>query len=158
MFNNIINKRIIINKIWSDDDELQDLYDDALEYLEEHCKPTIAYTASVTDLSKYSGYEMLSYSIGDTVHLTSKTTGVRGTFRIVALVRYPYEPDKNTCTLANKKTNLVHYLLSGEATNSIVNEIVGSDASTNGGGYCHYSYSVVRGCDRPGHCLGAFNL
>lgn len=47
-------------------------------------------------------YSLLAYNIGDTVTLVDAETGTREKQRIVGIKRYPDEPNRNTCTLANK--------------------------------------------------------
>lgn len=134
-----IDDRRFINKSkarhWTNanDDDPQDLYDDAYEELQAHCKPTISLTASVIDLSKAAAaYGALSFGIGDTVRITSPTVGVRGTYRVIKYTYYPEEPEQNVVTLCNKRSNLVDYVRKSEEASAIVNEVAGSNATTAG--------------------------
>ena len=91
--------------IWKDErytDE-ESLREDATYKLDEISKPYKAYTVSVLDLAninpKYK--DILSYELGDTITIISN--GFRDKQRIVKLVEYPEQPEKNSCELGNIK-------------------------------------------------------
>lgn len=58
--------------------------------------------AIVPEQRRVRNYSILAYDIGDTVTLIDSYTGTREKQRIVGIKRYPEEPNRNTCTLANK--------------------------------------------------------
>lgn len=80
------------------------LAEDAALKLAELCRPTETYEADVIDLAKASeGYKILEYSNGDTVTLTSKSSGVKEKMRIVQITRYPHAQQRNKCQLSTAK-------------------------------------------------------
>ena len=75
------------------EDDVQELYDAAVEYLEKHCYPEKQYTINVADLSEINpNYaEFYRVSLGDTVGISSKTLDVRYNLRVVKITRKPNE-------------------------------------------------------------------
>lgn len=92
--------------VWKDEryTNTTSLIEDAAAKLEEMSKPYQAYTADVLDLAKASEEfkDVLNYSIGDTMTLVSKRTGVKEKQRIVKIVEYD-ESEKNTAELSNAR-------------------------------------------------------
>lgn len=104
--------------IWKDERYTvpESLKEDAEAKLADMSKPYTSYTADVVDLANAApivdhdpsgtgttrNYSILAYDIGDTVTLIDSYTGTREKQRIVGIRRYPEEPSRNTCTLANK--------------------------------------------------------
>lgn len=92
--------------IWKDEryTVAESLKEDAEAKLADMSRPYNSYSADVIDLSRASAgkYAILSYSMGDTVTLMDGITGTREKQRIVGMKRYPEEPNRDTCTLANK--------------------------------------------------------
>lgn len=104
--------------IWKDEryTDPESLKEDAEAKLADMSKPYTSYSADVIDLANAApvvdhspdgtertrNYSILAYDIGDTVTLIDSFTGTREKQRIVGIKRYPEEPNKNTCTLANK--------------------------------------------------------
>lgn len=104
--------------IWKDERYTvpESLKEDAEAKLADMSKPYTSYTADVVDLANATpvvdhapdgtesvrNYSILAYDIGDTVTLIDSYTGTREKQRIVGIRRYPEEPSRNTCTLANK--------------------------------------------------------
>ena len=92
---------------WKDDryTVLEALKEDAEAKLEEMSKPYKSYTADVNDLAAArEEYKLfLSYNLGDTVELISKSKRIREKHRIVKMYEYPQNPEKNKCELANTK-------------------------------------------------------
>jgi phage minor structural protein len=81
------------------------LAEDAELKLADMCAPVKTYEADVIDLAKASGgeYEVLAYSLGDTVTLISKKSAVKEKMRIVKITEYPQTPQKNDCQLSSAK-------------------------------------------------------
>lgn len=94
----------VLTYIWKDESytDPQALMEDAQLKLEDLSKPTVAYSVDVRDLSaQKEEYSVLSYAEGDTVKLIDQDTGTMVSQRIKKLVRYPDNPEKNTCEIAN---------------------------------------------------------
>lgn len=81
------------------------LAEDAELKLAEMCAPVKTYEADVIDLAKASGgeYDVLAYSLGDTVTLISKKSAVKEKMRIVKITEYPQTPQQNDCQLSSAK-------------------------------------------------------
>ena len=77
--------------IWKDEryTVLENLQEDAQLKLDSMAQPHVAYSVDVS--------EMDDVNIGDTITLISKDTKTRLKTRIVKLVEYPDEPEKNSC-------------------------------------------------------------
>lgn len=92
--------------IWKDEryTDPESLKEDAEAKLSDMSKPYSSYSADIIDLSRASAgtYSILAYEMGDTVTLMDGITGTREKQRIVGMKRYPEEPSRDTCTLANK--------------------------------------------------------
>ena len=92
--------------IWKDERYTlpESLKEDAEAKLADMSRPYKSYSADVIDLSRASAgkYSILAYEMGDTVTLMDGITGTREKQRIVGMKRYPEEPNRDTCTLANK--------------------------------------------------------
>ena len=95
--------------VWKDEryTDADSLVEDATAKLEELSRPHKEFAVEVKDLAKAKTSEsnvytdILSYEIGDTVTLISKTGRIREKQRIVKLVRYPESPEKNTAEISN---------------------------------------------------------
>lgn len=95
--------------VWKDEryTDVESLVEDATAKLEELSRPHKEFAVEVKDLAKAKTSEsnvytdILSYEIGDTVTLISKTGRIREKQRIVKLVRYPESPEKNTAEISN---------------------------------------------------------
>lgn len=91
--------------VWKDDryTNVSSLVEDATAKIEELSRPHTEYSVEVKDLAAASEIykDILSYNIGDTVTLISKTGKIREKQRIVKLVRYPESPEKNTAEISN---------------------------------------------------------
>lgn len=94
----------ILTYIWKDESytDAQALKEDAELWLEDHAKPEVSYQAEVRNLAAQKpGYFVLSYSLGDTVKLVDEATGTMEEQRIMKMVHYPDNPDKDTCEISN---------------------------------------------------------
>ena len=91
--------------VWSDEryTNTTSLIEDGTAKLEEMSRPYIAYSADVIDLARQSEKygSIFDFDIGDTVLMISKTTKTKEKQRIVKLIEYPEEPQKNTVELSN---------------------------------------------------------
>lgn len=91
--------------VWKDEryTNTTSLIEDATAKIEEMSKPYKAYTAEVIDLAcvseKYK--DILSYGIGDTITLISKSTKTKEKQRIVKITEYPETPEMNTVEISN---------------------------------------------------------
>lgn len=91
--------------IWKDERYTvpESLKEDAIAKLEDMSKPYSSYTADIIDLAKCSKkYSILEYAIGDIITLMDGITETKEKQRIVGIKHYPDNPEKDTCTLANK--------------------------------------------------------
>lgn len=94
----------VITYIWKDESytDVQALKEDAELWLADHAKPEVSYQAEVRNLAAQKpGYSVLSYSLGDTVKLIDGATGTMEEQRIVKMMHYPDNPDKDTCEISN---------------------------------------------------------
>lgn len=97
----------IKTKTWKDEryTVIDALIEDAEAKLEEVSKPYRSYTADVNDLAaareEYKPF--LTYRLGDTVELISKSKKIREKHRIVKMYEYPKNPERNKCELANTR-------------------------------------------------------
>lgn len=120
----------VLTYIWKDESytDPQALKEDAELKLEDLSKPTVSYSVDVRDLAAQKPeYSILSYAEGDTVKLIDQETGTMVSQRIKKLVRYPDNPEKNTCEIANTfltfeeiqqkyqdAANIINYTVTGE--------------------------------------------
>jgi phage minor structural protein len=79
------------------------LMEDAEAKLDELSKPYKVYSADVVDLAKANPEykSILDYGIGDTVRMVSKHPRTQEKQRIVKIMEYPEDPEKNTVELSN---------------------------------------------------------
>lgn len=90
--------------IWEDSsyEDAEALKEDAIAKLEDLSKPKRSYKADVRDLARLSAdYDILAFSLGDTIHITDEPTGIMEKQRIVKLTVYPDDPHKNKVELSN---------------------------------------------------------
>lgn len=90
--------------IWEDSNykDANALKEDAEYKLNELSQPKKSISIKIIDLSKTKpGYDILSYSIGDSVMIADSETETKEKQRIVKIVEYPEDPTKNSCELSN---------------------------------------------------------
>lgn len=90
--------------VWKDEryTNTTSLIEDATAKLDEMSKPLKAYTVNVIDLASASAkYSALTYDMGDTVTLVSKSKKVKEKQRIVKMTIYPEDRSKNTVEISN---------------------------------------------------------
>lgn len=94
----------VLERVWKDERYTveADLREDAQAKLDELAKPRYAYKVDIIDLAKINNvYNILSYSLGDTITLVSNKYNIREKQRIVKTTEYPDEPYKNTAEISN---------------------------------------------------------
>jgi phage minor structural protein len=83
----------------------QDLYDDALEILEKVSIPKVEYDMKILDLSGLTGYELLSFKLGDVIGIVDEELQIGTTTplpaKITTITKHIDNPDNNTVTIAN---------------------------------------------------------
>ena len=95
-----------ITAYWEDNryTVVESLKEDAIAKLNELSKPFKSYSADIVDLAnlndKYKN--ILDYDLGDTITLISKDKKIKEKQRIVKLIEYLDEPERNSCEIANK--------------------------------------------------------
>lgn len=123
----------VLTKYWKDEryTNAQSLLEDTTAKLEELSKPVVAYSGDVLDLAKASPktYRILDFGLGDTVELVDSTTGTKEKQRIVKIVEYPDEPEKNTCEFANRTASFEELQQEQNEVNSTVNNITSDDGT-----------------------------
>lgn len=109
----------------------ESLKEDAEAKLSELSKPVVAYSGDILDLAKArpKTYRILDYGLGDTVELVDSTTGTKEKQRIVKMVEYPDEPEKNTCEFANRTASFEELQQEQNEVNSTVNNITSDDGT-----------------------------
>lgn len=109
----------------------ESLKEDAEAKLNELSKPVVAYSGDILDLAKArpKTYRILDYGLGDTVELVDSTTGTKEKQRIVKIVEYPDEPEKNTCEFANRTASFEELQQEQNEVNSTVNNITSDDGT-----------------------------
>lgn len=122
--------------IWKDERYTlpESLKEDAEAKLADMSKPYSSYSADIIDLSRASAgtYSILAYEIGDTVTLMDGITGTKEKQRIVGIKRYPEEPSKDTCTLANKVLTFDELAQKYEDTSETVDNITNDNGQIDG--------------------------
>lgn len=123
----------VLTKYWKDEryTNAQSLLEDTTAKLEELSKPVVAYSGDILDLAKArpKTYRILDFGLGDTVELVDSTTGTKEKQRIVKIVEYPDEPEKNTCEFANRTASFEELQQEQNEVNSTVNNITADDGT-----------------------------
>ena len=120
---------------WSDNNytAVQDLYDDAVARLNYMSVPVIAYSVAIIDLANVSGvYSSLDYDLGDSITLLSASKSIRIQERIVKINRYPLEPERSTCEIANRIASLDALNVRFDDTSDTVDNVTTSDGMVDG--------------------------
>lgn len=123
--------------IWKDEryTDIESLTEDAEAKLDELSKPYRAYSATVIDLaniSKENYKDILSYGLGDVITLVSKENGLKEKQRIVKMVKYPDEPTRNTCEIANTTLSFEDVQKEFQDTTDTVNNITTDNGTIDG--------------------------
>ncbi|SDO88424.1 phage tail spike protein [Clostridium gasigenes] len=122
--------------IWVDDryTDINALTEDAMAKLNELSKPYRAYSANVIDLASMNieYKDILNYKLGDTITLISKDKEIKEKQRIVKIVEYPEEPERNTCEIANTTLKFEDLQKEFQDTSNTVNNITVDDGTIDG--------------------------
>lgn len=123
--------------IWKDEryTDIDSLTEDATAKLNDLSKPYRSYKATIIDLaniSKENYKNILSYSLGDIITLVSKENKIREKQRIVKIVEYPDEPDRNTCEMANTILTFEDIQKELQETSNTVNNITTDNGTIDG--------------------------
>lgn len=113
--------------IWKDEryTVLENLREDATAKLQELSKPRKSYSADVIDLANLNpNYKnILDYKLGDTITLIYKDKKIREKQRIVKIVEYPDDPERNSCEIANTTLDFIDIQKEFQDTADTVNNI-----------------------------------
>ena len=149
--------------IWEDSNytDATALKEDAAAKLADMSKPKVSYSAQIIDLARMSSkYALLDFGLGDTITLIDKSTGTKEKQRIVKLVEYPDEPERNTCELSNTSLTWEEMQARLQAAAAIVNAVIGSDGNYNGtikvSDILHFADGVVGTSSGQNITLGSF--
>ncbi|MEY8428292.1 phage tail protein [Lachnospiraceae bacterium 46-15] len=91
--------------IWQDTNytDAEQLKVAAEKKLEELAMPKTTYTAQIIDMSNIcEGYEEFEFGLGDEADIVDTELETSTTERIVRIIRYPDNPEKNTVELSNR--------------------------------------------------------
>lgn len=138
----------IITVYWEDNryTVAETLKEDAILKLNELSKPFKAYTADIIDLaklnSKYSN--ILEYDLGDTITLLSKDKKVKEKQKIVKIIEYLDEPEKNTCEIANRTLRFEDMQSDTLDAVDTVDSITNSDGGIDGTKVDGIEYAKIR--------------
>lgn len=120
----------VLTYLWKDESytNATALKEDAELKLDDLSKPEKSYSVEVRNLAAMSeAYSILDYDLGDTIRLIDAETGTMELQRIKKLTRYPEEPDKDSCEIANtmltfeemqekynNAANIINYTVNGD--------------------------------------------
>lgn len=137
----------IITAYWEDNRYTiaQDLKEDAIDRLAYLSIPYKSYKADIYDLAHISSeYGILDYKLGDTVYLLSKMTNTKEVQRIIKLVRFLDEPEKNTCDISNVLVSLDQLQTRFVETSEIVDSVTTSDGMVDGNKLDSVEYARIK--------------
>lgn len=93
----------VIPFVWTDEryEDPESLFEAGVKKLSEVSKPKHSYELELIDLAKLnSSYSFLDYSLGDTVTFISTAKKLNEKQRIVEIIDYPLEPERNSAVLS----------------------------------------------------------
>lgn len=119
--------------IWKDEryTDPQSLKEDAAEKLADMAQPYIAYSCSILDLSQNSK-KYKNYNIGDEVVLIDSFSKTKIKQRIKKISRYPGDPSKDTCEIANLKLTFTEMQQKLNDAADTVNNITTDNGTVDG--------------------------
>ena len=121
--------------IWEDSsyEDAETLKADAILKLNELSRLKRSYSADVRDLAKLSqNYSILSYGLGDTIHIVDEPYGIKDDQRIVKMKTYPDDPERNTVELSNAVLSFEEMQSRMKAAADAWEAISQADGSING--------------------------
>lgn len=120
--------------IWKDESytDAEALKEDAEKKLQDMSKPEVSYSVDVIDLAKQKKYKSLKFDIGDTVTLIDAKTGIREKQRIVKMVRYPENSEKDSCELANRQPSFEEMRQKLQEAQEIIDAVINDDGRYTG--------------------------
>ena len=125
----------VITIYWEDNTytDASKLKEDAITRLAKISLPYKSYGAAVVDLAKLSGsYSILDYTLGDTITLLSHRKHTQEKQRIVKLVQYLDEPERNTCEISNNLKSLEEDQTRYSDSADIVTTVTTQDGQVDG--------------------------
>ena len=119
--------------IWEDTsyDNASDLMTDATAKLADLAVPKRSYSADIVDLARMRD-SVLSFDLGDTIKITDDITRVMEKQRIVKIVMYLDNPEKNTVELSNTVLTWEEQQAKLKAAADAWGDISNPDGSVNG--------------------------
>ena len=109
----------------------ESLLEDARIKLEEMARPRFSYSVEMINLIK-EGKEQQDYGLGDTIELVSKSMKVKELQRIVKLVEYPNDPERNYVELSNTLYSLEDINNKFEEAVETIDNITNQDGTIDG--------------------------
>ena len=138
----------IITAYWEDTryTNAQELKEDATIKLNELSKPKIAYKAEVLDLANISEnkYSILDYALGDIITLKDASKEIKDKQRIVKLIEYLEEPERNQVEIANTLLTFDDMHLRVEAAADTVENVTNSEGQLIGNKIDSIDYSKIK--------------
>jgi len=125
----------VFTAFWEDNryTDPQTLKDDGVDRLAFLSLPYKSYSADVIDLANVSGqYSILDYDLGDTITILAHSKNTKEKQRIIQLTRYLDEPERNTCSIANKIVSLDDLQVRLVDTADVVETVTTSDGLLDG--------------------------
>lgn len=121
----------VITAYWEDNryTVVQNLKDDAMLRLNELSNPRRAYKADIIDLAKNTDgkYSALDYDLGDTITLVDNVKKIKDKQRIVKIIEYLDDPERNQIEIANRIMSLEDLQVRLEDSADTVENITTSD-------------------------------
>ncbi len=114
------------------------LMEDAIIQLNYLSRPLKSYKVDLVDLAKaidsenYAVYNLIDYSLGDTVTILSREKNIKEKQRIAKMTIYPEEPERNEIELSNKSPSLEYLQIKFQDTSDVVDAVTTSDGTIDG--------------------------
>lgn len=137
----------VITAYWEDNryTNPESLKEDAILRLNELSKPRQAYKADVFDLASISDkYSFLDYDLGDIITLVDETKGIKDKQRIVKIIEYLDEPEKNQIEIANRVISLDDLQVNLIETSETVDSITTTDGQVVGSKIDSVDYAKIK--------------
>ncbi|ADL50566.1 phage tail spike protein [Clostridium cellulovorans] len=126
----------VISIYWEDNryESKESLKEDAIAKLKELSKPVKAYSVEIIDLASISDKykNILDYDLGDVITLISKDKKLRDKQRIIKLIEYPDEPERNSCEIANRTLRFEDIQANTLRATEVISSVTTSDGMLEG--------------------------